>query len=223
MKFKILTLFPEYFESILKTSILGKAVEQEQIDIELINIRDFASDKHKVTDERPFGGGAGMVMKIEPIHLALQSIGYDYLKNSKKNKAKVVLTAAKGRQFTQETAREYSKLEEIVIICGHYEGVDERVAKHLIDEEIRVGEYVLTGGEPAAAIILDSVSRLLDGVLGNAESLSNESHDIPGKLTAPCYTRPANYMGLEVPEVLLSGNHQDIEEWKQQNQKNEKK
>ena len=211
MKITIITLFPEYFRSILESSLIGKAQEKGLVAFNIVNIRDFAQDKHQVTDDRPFGGGAGMVMKVEPIDLALQSIGV----TKGESKSKVALTSAKGKAFNQVIAREYAELDELVLICGHYEGVDERVAENLVDEEIRVGDYVLTGGEPAVAVILDAVTRLLPGVLGNEESTEGESHDNPGDLGYPVYTRPAEYNGWNVPQVLLSGDHKKIAKWRE--------
>lgn len=222
MKVKILTLFPEYFSSIFNTSILKKAIDKNILEVSILNIRDFATDKHRITDDRPFGGGAGMVMKVGPIHNALKSIGYDV--NSKPSeKHKVLLTSAKGEKFTQNKAYSLTDLEELVLICGHYEGVDERVSQLFVDEEVRIGDYVLTGGEPAAAVIIDAVARLLPGVLGNEESTDDESHGTEGKLGYPCYTRPANYLDYNVPDVLLSGNHEAIQEWRKNQQKYEKK
>ncbi|KUK79924.1 MAG: tRNA (guanine-N(1)-)-methyltransferase [Microgenomates bacterium 39_7] len=211
MKINILTLFPSYFLTPLETSILGKSQERVDIEWQVVDIRQFAVDKHKTTDEPPYGGGAGMVMKIEPIDLALDSLG---LKKGQPNK-KIVLTSAKGKLFTQQAAAQYSKLTELTIICGHYEGVDERVAEHLIDEEVRIGDYVLTGGEPAAVVIMDAVVRLIPGVLGNQASLEDESHQELGKFSYPQYTRPVNYKGWEVPEILLSGDHQKIKKWRE--------
>lgn len=210
MKITILTLFPEYFVSILNESMIKKAQEKKLVEFNIVNIRDFAQDKHQVTDDRPFGGGAGMVMKVEPIDLALKNLGF----KKESQKSKIVLTSAKGKVFDQNVAREYSLLKNLVLICGHYEGVDERVAQNLIDEEIRIGDYVLTGGEPATAVILDAVSRLIPGVLGNELSHLGESHENPGELGHPVYTRPEVYNSWQVPEVLLSGDHKRILEWK---------
>lgn len=211
MKITILTLFPEYFESILSTSMIAKAQEKGLVEFNVINIRNFAQDKHKLTDDRPFGGGAGMVMKVEPIDLALESI--KAIKGTENKK--IVLTSAKGKSFDQNFAKKYSLLGELVLICGHYEGVDERVADNLIDEEVRVGDYVLTGGEPAVAVILDAITRLIPGVLGNEESTMGESHENPGELGYPVYTRPFEYKTWKVPEVLLKGDHQKIQEWRE--------
>ncbi|MEO8581236.1 MAG: tRNA (guanosine(37)-N1)-methyltransferase TrmD [Patescibacteria group bacterium] len=215
MKFTILTLFPEFFSTPFSESILKRAQaktdeKEPSIEISTLNIRDFATDKHKMTDDHPYGGGPGMVMKVEPIDLALQNVK----KSSKKTLT--ILTSAKGQMFTQQKAVEYSKYDELIIICGHYEGVDERVAEHLIDEEIRIGDYVMTGGEPAAIVIVDAVTRLLPNVLGNELSTVQESHSEPGYLEHPQYTRPEEYKGWKVPEILLSGHHAKIEEWKKE-------
>ncbi len=210
MKITILTLFPEYFASILETSMIKKAQEKGAVTFNVINIRDFSTDSHHTTDDRPFGGGPGMVMKIEPIDLALESL--DLVKNT--DNKKIVLTSAKGKKFDQSIAQDYAQLNELTLICGHYEGVDERVAENLIDEELRIGDYVLTGGESAVGVILDAVTRLLPGVLGNQESNQDESHSTPGKLGYPSYTRPADYKGLGVPDVLLSGDHKKITQWR---------
>lgn len=215
MKIHILTLFPEYFESVLNSSILGRVLESDDVSVQVTNIRDFALDKHKVTDDRPYGGGPGMVMKVEPIAAALESLPLTH------KKSRICLTSAKGKLFNQQLAREYAQLSELVIICGHYEGVDERVAEHLVDEEIRIGDYVLTGGEPAAAVITDAVLRLLPGSLGNEQSTTNESHDTPGYLAHPQYTRPEEFRGWRVPEVLLTGNHQRINDWRKQQTRKE--
>lgn len=215
MNITIVTLFPEYFESILATSMLKRAQEKGLVHCSVVNIRNFAQDKHKLTDDRPFGGGPGMVLKVEPIDLALQSIGAQ----KGKINSKIVLTSAKGRVFDQTTVREYAELSDLVLICGHYEGVDERVADNLIDEEVRIGNYVLTGGEPAVAVIVDAVTRLIPGVLGNEESNQDESHSVPGKLGYPTYTRPEEYNSWKVPEILLSGDHKKIAEWRKNQEK----
>jgi tRNA (guanine37-N1)-methyltransferase len=215
MKINILTLFPEYFSSPLETSILDKAIKRQKIEYNIVNIRDFTQDKHQVTDEPPYGGGAGMVMKIEPIDLALQFLN---VKKGQKNK-KIILTSAKGSLFDQRQAKQLSQLKEITIICGHYEGVDERVAEDLVDEEIRIGDYVLTGGEPAALVMIDAMVRLIPGVLGNEQSLQDESHMEPGALSYPVYTRPEVYKGWPVPPVLLSGHHEKIKKWRSEQRK----
>ncbi len=215
MKISILTLFPDFFHSQLESSIIGRAVRENKILIEAINIRDFATDTHKTTDDRPFGGGPGMVLKVEPIDLALQSLGVQRGMNG----VRIVLLSAKGEQYTQQTAQDWASLKHLVLICGHYGGVDERVTQHLIDVEVRIGEYVLTGGEPAAGVVLDSVARLIPGVLGNENSNQDESHSSPGELGYPQYTRPELYKGLGVPKVLLSGHHNEIEKWRSSQRK----
>lgn len=228
MKIRILTLFPEFFTSPIQTSILKRASEltDNPIEFQIVNIRDFTSDKHKTADDRPYGGGAGMVLKIEPIYQALESCSLTLPRKNEDglpanaellSRERVVLTSAKGQLFTQRKVEEYARLENLTIICGHYEGVDERVAQHLVDEEIRIGDYVLTGGEAAAMVIADAVTRLQPGVLGNELSAVHESHSEPGYLEHPHYTRPDEFMGWKVPQVLLSGNHAEIEEWKKQN------
>lgn len=220
MKINILTLFPDYFSSPLAESMIKRAIDADIVEIQVINIRDFATDKHHVTDDRPFGGGPGMVMKVEPIAKAIEALASSNLPAQagiKDKSSKILLTSAKGKMFTQQIAQDYSQLDELTIICGHYEGVDERVAEHLIDEEIRIGDYVMTGGEPAALVIADAVSRLIPGVLGNDQSNKDESHSIPGQLGFPQYTRPEEYNGWKVPQVLLSGDHKKIEGWREEN------
>lgn len=210
MKINILTIFPDFFKTPLQTSIIKRALAKKLLEVNVLNLRDFASDKHQTTDLRPYGGGPGMVMMVEPIDKALQSLGLSKGQEGKK----IVLTSAKGQLFTQEMAKKQAKLEELTIICGHYEGVDERVALHLIDEEIRIGDYVLTGGEVASLVMTDAVTRLIPEALGNELSNQDESHSQPGKFAHPQYTKPASYKGWEVPEVLLSGDHAKIEAWR---------
>jgi tRNA (guanine37-N1)-methyltransferase len=214
-KITVLTLFPEYFESVMSSSMLKRAVESKAIEFEVINIREFASDKHRTTDDRPFGGGPGMVMKLQPIYAALESLAAGPHFRKPGEKELTILTSAKGGLFTQQTAIEWSSYERLTIICGHYEGVDERVAEHLIDREVRIGDYVLTGGEPAAAVMMDAVTRLVPGVLGNEESTSDESHGVPGVLGFPQYTRPEEFHGWTVPDVLIQGHHRHIQDWRQ--------
>jgi len=210
MKINILTIFPNFFINPLETSILKRAINKNLIEFKILNLRDFAKDKHQTTDQRPFGGGPGMVMMIEPIDRALEFL---QVKKGEQNK-KIILTSAKGSMFTQTNAKSFANLDELTIICGHYEGVDERVAMHLVDEEIRIGDYVLTGGEVAALVMSDAITRLIPGVLGNDESNQNESHSQPGKLAHPQFTKPANYKSMIVPDILLSGNHQEIANWR---------
>jgi len=212
MTIHILTLFPDYFTNIIDSSILKRAQSKNIVQFEIVNIRDFATDKHQTADDRPYGGGPGMVMKIEPISRALSATKASF----SGKKVKTILTSAKGRLFTQNVAQEYSQLDDIVIVCGHYEGVDERVADYLVDEEVRIGDYVLTGGEPAAMVISDTVSRLIEGVLGNDCSNQNESHSEPGKMGFPQYSRPEIFNGWVVPAVLLNGNHKEIYAWREE-------
>lgn len=219
MTIHLLTLFPEYFINILDTSILKRAQSKNLVNFNVIDIRDFATDKHQTADDRPYGGGPGMVMKIEPIAKALQACESQF----SGGKVRKILTSAKGRSFTQQLAGEYAELTDLVIICGHYEGVDERVAEHLVDEEVRIGDYVLTGGEPAAAVMLDAVSRLIPGVLGNEESNQDESHSEPGVLGVPQYSRPEVFQGWAVPAVLLNGNHAEIAKWRDKQRQREAK
>lgn len=225
MKINILTIFPEYLTSPFATSIIKRAVIANSVTINILDIRKFATDKHNLTDDRPFGGGPGMVMKIEPIDLALKSLGVQKNQLDKSQgsepstypelNSKTILTSAKGLLFNQKVATDYSTLKELTIICGHYEGVDERVAKNLVDDEVRIGDFVLTGGEAAALIISDAVIRLLPDVLGNEESNKGESHSELGKSGFPQYTRPQNYNDWEVPDVLLTGDHKKISDWRE--------
>ncbi|MDA1079267.1 MAG: tRNA (guanosine(37)-N1)-methyltransferase TrmD [bacterium] len=215
MHLKLLSLFPEYFTSGLETSLFKRAIAAKKILVTNTNIREYTTDKHRVTDDRPYGGGAGMVLKVEPIARALQALG---AKPGQKG-SKIVLLSAQGSAYTQSDALRYAELDELILICGHYEGVDERVVEHYIDEEKRIGNYVLMGGEVAAMVVAESVVRLLPGVLGNPESNQGESHSEPGVLGYPQYTRPEEFEGHCVPEVLLSGDHQAILEWREQQRK----
>ena len=205
MKFDILTLFPEMFEPI-KTSIIGKATEKGIIDINLINIRDFSEDKHNKVDDTPYGGGAGMVMKPDVVYSAYNSI--------KEEDAKVIYMSPQGKKLNQKKVEELSKENHLIILCGHYEGIDQRVLDKIVDEEISIGDYVLTGGEIPAMVLIDSVSRYIDGVISN-ESVSEESFS-NGLLEYPQYTRPEVFMGEKVPDVLISGHHENINKWRRQ-------
>lgn len=216
MHFDILSLFPESFGSYLDVSILKRAREDGKIDIKTWNIRDFTRDKHQKADDTPYGGGAGMVMKPEPIFECVEAALAD---GAPREKTRIILFSAKGKLFKQEDARRLAGYDRLVLICGRYEGVDERVSEHLVDEEFSIGEYVLTGGELPAMIVTDAVSRLLPGVLGNAESAVTESHSEEGVLEYPQYTKPEEYRGWNVPDVLLSGHHKEIEEWRERHSK----
>jgi tRNA (guanine37-N1)-methyltransferase len=206
MRFDFLTIFPGVFSGYLDESILGRAQKTKKVVFETHDLRDYSSDKHRTVDDRPYGGGVGMVMKVEPIYKALKSI-------PKKKKRRVLLMSAKGKIFTQADAKRLTKYDQIVIICPRYEGVDERVIEY-VDEEVSIGQFVLTGGELPAMMIADAVTRLLPGVLGKDESSQDESHSINGQLEYPQYTRPETFRKKTVPKELLSGNHKDISAWR---------
>ncbi len=205
MKFDVLTLFPEMF-NVLKESIIGKGVEKGLIDINLINIRDFSKDKHKKVDDTPYGGGAGMVMRSDVVYDAYLSV--------KSDDAKVIYLSPKGQKLNQEKVKELSKNNHLILLCGHYEGIDQRVLDEIVDEEISIGDYVLTGGEIPAMVLIDSVSRYIDGVI-NGESVEEESFS-NGLLEYPQYTRPEVFLGKKVPDVLISGHHENIKKWREE-------
>lgn len=224
MKFHILTLFPNLIQPYFEDSILKRAIKKDIIKINLINIRDFAKDSHKTVDDKPYGGGPGMILKIEPIFYAISSIlgknFYKNLSNLKRQGKYIILLSAKGNEFSQKKAKEFSKLKELVIICGRYEGVDERVKENLVHEEISIGKYILSGGELPALVIIEATSRLIKGVLGNVESLKYESFSGKIKKEYPQYTRPEVFVpeaGIywKVPKILLSGDHKKIEKWRE--------
>ena len=210
MNFHILTLFPGMFEGVFGESMLSRAKEAGILNFYLYNIRDFAGNKHNRVDDTPYGGGRGMVMQAPPVYdtyqCALQKCS---------EKPYVIYMSPKGATFTQQKAIELSKKKELVIICGHYEGIDQRVLDEIVDEEISIGDYVLTGGEIPAMTVVDSISRMIDGVLSNEDSFTDESH-FNGLLEYPHYTRPFEFHGVEVPEVLTRGNHAKINEWRHQ-------
>lgn len=214
--FDIITIFPEIFHAYLGESILKRALQKQLLDIKVYNLRDFTTDKHRTVDDYPYGGGPGMVMKIEPIYNAVQAIKAADYKNG--TERLTVMLSPQGKVFNQEMAEDLSKYlakekRRILFICGRYEGIDERVRESLVDEEISIGDYVMTGGELAALVIIDSVARLVPGVLGDEESAKEESFTW-GILDYPHYTRPPEFMGMKVPEVLLSGNHREILQWR---------
>lgn len=231
MKFDIITIFPKIFDSYFSESIIGRAQKKKIIEIKTHNLRDYAEDKHQKVDDTPYGGGAGMVLKIEPIWRCVQSIK-SQIPNPKSQtnpkfktqntKKRVILFSAKGKKYTQADARRLVKYDNLILICGRYEGVDERVAKYLADEEISIGDFVLTGGEIPAMILVDSVARLLPGVLGNAESARGESHSKAGYLEYPQYTKPEDFQGWKIPKILLSGHHKEIEKWREKQSKTRK-
>jgi tRNA (guanine37-N1)-methyltransferase len=207
MRFDVLTLFPELFSSFLKETILGRAVKAGLVDIRLVNIRSFARGRHRVADDRPFGGGDGMVMKPGPVLRALESI------HRTKDRSLVLLLTPQGRTFDQPLAWELSRMEQIILICGHYEGVDERIRTSGVDLELSIGDYVLSGGETASMVVMDAVSRLVPGVLGGERSTQEDSFE-DGLLEYPQYTRPRVFKNREVPEILLTGDHEKIRVWR---------
>lgn len=209
MKFYILTLFPEMFDS-LKHSIIGRACSENKISIECIDIRDFSKNKHRHVDDYPYGGGAGMVMQAQPIYDAYMSIKPKLSEN-----CPVVYMSPQGKTLNQSVAEQYSRLEDMVILCGHYEGVDERIIEEIVTEELSIGDYVLTGGELGAMVTIDAVSRLISGVLNKDESFQDESFS-ENLLEYPQYTRPVEFMGRRVPDVLLSGHHKNVENWRRE-------
>lgn len=208
MRIDILTLFPEMFEGVFNTSILNKAQESGAFDYNYVNFRNYTENKHNKVDDYPYGGGAGMVLTPQPI--------FDAVKDVTKNiqtKPRVILMCPQGQRYDQQKALELAKEEHLIFICGHYEGYDERIREHIITDEISIGDYVLTGGELGAMVVIDSVVRLLPGVLGNEQSAPEDSFS-HGLLEHPHYTRPADFRGLKVPDILTSGNHAKIEEWR---------
>ncbi|MBV9306868.1 MAG: tRNA (guanosine(37)-N1)-methyltransferase TrmD [Acidobacteriaceae bacterium] len=211
MTFHIVTIFPDFFVGPFQHGVIGRARSEGRMDIRVHNLRNWTYDRHQTVDDRPFGGGEGMLLKAQPLFEAVEVI-----LPARTPKQRAVLLSAQGRLFNQKLAREMADLDDLLLICGRYEGVDERVADHLVDDEVSVGDFVLSGGELAAAMIVDSVGRLLPGVLGNEDSARNESfsEENGGLLDCPQYTRPADFRGWKVPEVLLGGNHEEIRRWR---------
>jgi len=205
MRFDILTIFPDFFQSPFAHGIVAKAIEAHLIDIKIHDLRKWTSDRHRTVDDRPFGGGEGMLLKPQPIFEAVESI----------QPVHTILLSAQGKKFDQATARRLAGYTEVLLICGRYEGVDERVAEYLAQEELSVGDFVLSGGELAAAMLVDSIARLVPGVLGNQDSTIHESFSEPALLDCPQYTRPADFRGWKVPEVLIGGNHEEIRRWRE--------
>jgi tRNA (guanine37-N1)-methyltransferase len=240
MRFDIITIFPDFFRGPLDYGIVRRARETKLIDVSVHDLRDFTHDRHRTVDDRPFGGGEGMVLKPEPIFEAVESLigrADDAQSSSSSAKTAIVLLSASGKLFRQEAARQFSQLERMILICGRYEGVDERVAQHLATDEISIGDFVLSGGELAAALVLDAVTRLIPGALGNEDSTENESFSVAhagnldelsvrreiveplppadrGILDYPHYTRPQNFRDWEVPEILVSGHHEEVRRWR---------
>jgi tRNA (guanine37-N1)-methyltransferase len=209
VKFHIVTIFPEFFRGPFEHGVIQKAREAGLIEIHVHDLRTWTYDRHRTVDDRPFGGGEGMLLKAGPIFEAVEAVWPERSEGSK-----VILLSAQGKRFDQAKAREFSGLKELLLICGRYEGVDERVAEHLADEELSIGDYVLSGGELAAAVVVDAVARLQAGVLGNETSSVDESFGEAGLLDWPQYTRPAEFRGWKVPEVLIGGNHEEVRKWR---------
>jgi tRNA (guanine37-N1)-methyltransferase len=212
MKIDILTLFPEICRAPLSESMMKRAQENKIVDLRIHNLRDWTTDKHHIVDDAPFGGGQGMVMKPEPIFAAVDELQKSAISNQK---SKIILMSPGGRRLDQELATELSKESHLAVVCGHYEGVDHRVIEHLVDLEVSIGDYVLTNGAIAAVVLVDAVVRLLPGVLGHEQSAHDDSFSA-GLLEAPQYTRPAEFRGWKIPEVLLSGNHAEIAKWRKE-------
>ncbi|HEX2924693.1 MAG TPA: tRNA (guanosine(37)-N1)-methyltransferase TrmD [Ruminiclostridium sp.] len=210
MKFDVLTLFPELFSTVMGESIIGRAQKNGLVQVNAVNIRDYTLDKHRKVDDYPFGGGNGMVMMCQPVIDAFNAITEGLVQ-----KPKVIYMSPQGRVLTQDMAKELSQQEHLILLCGHYEGIDERIIDEIVDEEVSIGDYVLTGGELPAMVLIDCVSRLIPGVLSTEGSYSDESH-FNGLLEYPQYTRPADYNGKKVPDILLSGHHANIEKWRAQ-------
>ena len=210
MKFDVMTLFPDMIENILGESIIGRARKAGIIDVEAHNIRDYSTDKHRKTDDTPFGGGVGMIMTCQPIYDCYEDVISKIPEGSKK---RVIYMSPKGRIFSHTVAKELSEYDNLIFLCGHYEGVDQRIIDEIVDDEISIGDYVLTGGEIPACIVIDAVSRLIDGVLASSECYAGESV-ASGILEYPQYTKPREFRGRAVPEILLSGDHKKIDRWR---------
>ena len=215
MQFDVFTLLPEVFPPYLESSILSRARQRGLIDVRIHNIRDYAHDKHHVTDDAPYGGGGGMVMKPEPVFEAVESVLGLAAPHPQPPTVPIILLTPQGRVFTQRVAEEFSRHEHIALLCGRYEGVDERIREHLVTDEISIGDYVLTGGELPALMIIDAVSRLIPGVLGDPTGAEDDSHSM-GLLEYPHYTRPPEFRGWKVPDILLSGDHAKIDKWRRE-------
>ncbi|MFA7209033.1 MAG: tRNA (guanosine(37)-N1)-methyltransferase TrmD [Parcubacteria group bacterium] len=219
MRFDIITIFPKIFDAYFSESIIKRAQAGGFVDIDIHNLRDYAADKHKTVDDTPYGGGAGMVLKVEPIYGCLKSIKSLAMEDGPDSKMRVILFSAKGKRYTQRDAERLAGYGRLILLCGRYEGVDERVVENLCDEEISLGDFVLTGGEIPAMAVVDSITRLIPGVLGNSESARTESHSKDGYLEHPQYTKPEDFLGWKVPEILLSGDHKKIAQWREKKSK----
>lgn len=226
VRFDIISIFPESFTSYFGVSMLRRAQEDGLIEIATHNLRDYAHDARKTVDDTPYGGGAGMVLKVEPLAEAIEALKEQDTRykiqdtNGEREqegaRTRTILFSAKGKAFTQADARRLREYDRLIMVCGRYEGIDERIAEHMIDEELSIGEYVLTGGELAAMVVTDAVARLIPGVLGNEESAETESHSEEGVVEYPQYTKPEEFRGWKVPDVLLSGHHAEIEKWRKE-------
>lgn len=206
MNFKVLTLFPEMFDNFLKASVIGKAIENNLINVELVNVRDFSENKHKSVDDTSYGGGPGMVMTPQPLQAAIEF--------SMKNNSKIIFLSPKGQKLTQKKVNSLALEEDLILLCGHYEGIDQRIIDKYVDEEISIGDYVLTGGELGAMVLIDSIGRLVKDVIGDENSFKEDSH-YNGLLDYPHYTKPQTFDEMKVPDVLISGNHKKINEWRE--------
>lgn len=215
MRIDIATLFPDMCDLVLRESIIGRAREKNLIKINCHNIRDFSDDKHKRVDDYPYGGGKGMLIKAEPVYSCVKSI-CNSLEIKNQTKPRIIYLSAQGKRLTQSKIKELASLENIILICGHYEGIDQRLIDEIVDEEISIGDYVVTGGELPALILTDAICRLLPGVLSDQECFMSESHYNDGVLEYPQYTRPYEWMGRKVPEVLISGHHANIKKWQEE-------
>ncbi|MBQ3545720.1 MAG: tRNA (guanosine(37)-N1)-methyltransferase TrmD [Lachnospiraceae bacterium] len=214
MRYHVLTLFPEMILDGLNTSIIGRAMNKGLIELNAINIRDFSTNKHMKVDDYPYGGGAGMVMQAEPVYLSYKSVADDIISRTGK-KPRVVYLTPQGKVFNQRMAEEFAKEEDLIFLCGHYEGIDERALELIVTDNVSIGDYVLTGGELPAMVMIDTISRLVKGVLNNDDSAKYESF-ADNRLEYPQYTRPEEFMGMKVPKVLLSGDHKKVEQWREE-------
>jgi len=212
MRFSVVTIFPDMIKNYIGFGLVKRAIENDLINVNVYDLRDYTKDKHNKVDDRPFGGGAGMVMMAQPLFDAVEDI-------KKKSQARVILFSAYGKILNQKKVKELSNYEHLILVCGRYEGVDQRFIDSVVDEEISIGEYVLMGGEVAAEVLIESVSRMIDGVLGNKESIEKEIFYEKKNYSFPQYTQPREFRGMKVPDVLLSGNHKEIEEWRYKNRK----
>ena len=217
MIFHLVTIFPEFFEGPFAHGVIARAKEAGKIEIRMHDLRDWTHDRHKTVDDRPFGGGEGMLLKTEPLFEAVEAIFPERAQGDRDARKQAILLSAQGRKFDQAAARRLSSADELLLICGRYEGVDERVAEHLVDEELTIGDYVMSSGELAAAVVIDVIARLMPGVLGNEDSAVFESFGVDGGvLDCPHYTRPAEFRGWKAPEILLGGHHEQVRQWRRQ-------